>query len=268
MVDHVTGMVGGVWDTIKSTTSGLGDFTDAVTGSYQVLRGGLVDLVHTPAGLAGAVRELFNLPSVMTSATSGSFRSVYQSLFGLGSKVRKADFEYSVPAGPGQLAIAGLGQPEALGADTAARRTQARLDGAVDRLFDTLAVATWVETVADADLPGYEEVQAWRELLHTQCITLLEGASTDQAPAELPTMNWHDAILELMTAGLEDLQTRGRDQARLSSFTPGSTTNIWSLSYDLYGTADWADELMEMNPHITHPMLVPAGKPLKVVRHD
>lgn len=267
VLDRLTNVLGGAWERLRAATAGLGDYSDGITGAYQLLRDGLSTAVNTPASFAGSLRGLFELPSVLSDSSAASLRGAYESLFGYSSKVRKTDFEVSVPAAPGQLAMYGVGQPEALGVDTAARLTQARLDGAVDRLVDTLAVAAWLETVAAVDLPGYDQAQAWRATLFDHCTRLMVEASVSAAPALLPATNWHDAMQDLLTAGLADLQSRGRDQARLSTFTPRMTYNIWSLSYLLYGTAVWADELMLMNPHITHPLLVPAGKELKVVDH-
>lgn len=268
VVDRLKTVLGGTGDILRSATSGLGEYTDAIVGSYQVLRDGLVDMVHTPAKLAGSLRSLFELPSDLSASSAAGLRGAYESLFGYSSKVRKTDFEVSVPAAPGQLATYGMGQAEALGVDTTSRATQARLDGAVDRLFDNLALAAWLETIASVDLPGYDQAQQWRATLFDEGQRLLITASAGPAPEVLPTTNWHDALQELMTAGLADLQTRGRDQARLTTFTPGKTYTIWSLSFELYGTARWADELMEMNPTvIVHPLLVPAGKPLRVVKH-
>ena len=267
VVDRLASVLGGTWDRIKSATAGLGEYSDAITGSYQVLRDGLRDAVSAPASLAGSLRSLFELPTDLSDGSATTLRAAYESLFGYSSTVRKSDFEVSVPAGDGRLATYGVGQADALGVDTTARLTQARLDGAVDRLWTTFAVSAWLETIAAVDLPGYDQAQAWRATLYSECTTLLTEASEGPAPSELPETNWHDAVQTLLTTGLADLQVRGRDQARLSTYTPRMTFNIWSLSYELYGTARWADELMAMNPEIDHPMLIPAGKPLRVVDH-
>ena len=79
---------------------------------------------------------------------------------------------------------------------------------------------------------------------------------------------WHDAMLALLAAGLRDLQERSRDMARLDTWTPQAWMPVWAVSYRLYGTAAYADEILAMNPHIEHPLLVPPGKALRIARHD
>jgi len=72
----------------------------------------------------------------------------------------------------------------------------------------------------------------------------------------------------LYIAALADLQARSRDLVRLTSYTPESWQPVWFISHRLFGTADYADEILDMNPHITHPLLVPPGRPLRIMRHD
>lgn len=267
VVDRLDEMTSGVWSRIKGVTSGLGEYTDGVVGSYQVLRDGLVNLVGTPAALAGAVSDLFTLPDDLTSGAAATFRSAYQSVFGVGSSTTSADFESVVQPSPGRLAMFGQGASADLYVGTDARLQLEQLNGAADRLVNVLALAAWVEAVAADDLAGYDEVIAQRRWLYERCTEVLTAASGTSASAVMSEANWHDAVLQMLTAAQADMIARGADRARLSAYTPKVCMSIWQLSYLLYGTADWADELMTMNPHITHPLLVPAGKAVRVVQH-
>lgn len=161
----------------------------------------------------------------------------------------------------------GLGDPDALGVDTAARAQLARLNASIDGLVEASATAAWVDAVAGAELDGYEQALEMRALIHSQARRLLEGASATVAPAELPATNWHDSLQALLTAALADLQARSRDAVRLSSYTPDQWMSVWSVSHRLYGTALYAEEILRMNPHVEHPLLVPPGRALRVVRH-
>lgn len=268
VVDRLGGVMDGTWAQLKQLTSVQSEFTDALTGSYQVLRGGLGDLVASPAALAGGMRDLFALPSDLADGAASTYRSAFESIFGLGSSVRQNDFETVIPASGGNPAMLGLGVPEALGVDTSARRTLSGLNASVDRLVDTLALAVWVEAIAADELSGYDETTRQRALLYGRCTGLLMGASAGPAPTGLASTSWHDSVLALLSAGLGDLQARGRDQVRLTTYTPQVWMSIWQLSYLIYGTVRWADEIMTMNPHIEHPMLVPPGQTLRVVMHE
>lgn len=267
VIDRLGGLTEGVWAQTKGVTAGLGSFTDNAVGAFQVLRGGLLDLVKTPAGLAGGVRDLFALPDELANGSAALFQSAFQSIFGLGSRVKKNDFEVVQQPAAGKPAMYGLGSADDLDMDTGARAQLARLNGAADRLVNSLALAAWVQAVAAEDLAGHEVVLAQRRWLYESCTGLLQDASTSAAALSKPASNWHDAILSMLTEALNDLVRRGANRARLSAYVPRVCMSIWQLSYLLYGTADWADELMANNPHIQHPLLVPAGLPVRVVQH-
>ena len=74
-------------------------------------------------------------------------------------------------------------------------------------------------------------------------------------------------MIGLQTAALRDLQQRSRDLVRLTTYTPQAWVPVWQLSFELYGTASYADEILEMNPHIRNPLLVPPGRALRIVNH-
>lgn len=267
VIDRLGSLTDGVWGQIKGVTAGLSDYTDQAAGAFQVLRGGLLDLVKTPAGLAGSVRELFALPDELAEGAGALFQSAYQSVFGLGSKVQRNDFETVQQPTLTKPAMYGLGSVDDLDMDTGARAQLARLNGAADRLVNSLALAAWVQAVAADDLAGHEAVLAQRRWLYDRCTGLLQEASTSSTYLSQPAANWHDAMLAMMTACLADLMQRGANRARLSAYVPQVCMSIWQLSHLLYGTTDWADELMANNPHIQHPLLVPAGLPVRVVQH-
>ena len=81
-----------------------------------------------------------------------------------------------------------------------------------------------------------------------------------------------DAIAKVRPVGPQDHETRtyrarSRDLVRLTTFTPEAWMPVWVISYRLFGTAEYADDILAMNPHITHPLLVPPGRALRVARH-
>ncbi len=76
--------------------------------------------------------------------------------------------------------------------------------------------------------------------------------------------SWHDTIVALQAAALGDLIARSRKLTRLSSYTPPDCVPVWVISYRLFGTASYADQLLDMNPHIQHALLVPANVPMRV----
>jgi prophage DNA circulation protein len=72
----------------------------------------------------------------------------------------------------------------------------------------------------------------------------------------------------LHSAALADLVARSRGLSGLASYTPQAYEPVWSISYKLFGTAHYADEILALNPQIRHPLLCPPGQPLRIVRRD
>ncbi|MDR3370721.1 DNA circularization N-terminal domain-containing protein [Rhodoferax sp.] len=269
MVARITDSVAGVWGQIKSVTAGVTDFSNTIIGNYQALRDGLNSLVRQPRLLADSLRNLFALPSDLSAASARDFMAAFEGLFDVSSKVTQRDFEVSVmPAVGAGLVMYGTGNADVLGLSTPARAQLDALTTASDQLIESLAVASWVQAASVAELTSYDDALALRAALNAQCTRLLLRASTAAASDGLPDSAWHDAMLALLTAGLRDIQERSRDMTRLQSFTPQAWMPVWYVSYRLFGTAAYADEILAMNPHITHPLLVPPGKALRVMRHD
>lgn len=268
VVDRITDLVGGVWEQVSQVTNTVNGVSAAVLDNYESLRDGMGDLVKSPAALAGSVRGLFELPQALSSALRNDFQKAFESVFGLGAKLGNKGFEQVIPATDTTPLMYGMSNAEDLGLDTDARKRLDQLNDSVDRMVDAMALAAWLKCIAADDLSGYQDVHRQRALLFARGQDLLKRGSTAAVPRKLPTMDWHQSIQAMLSAGLRDLQVRGRDQLRLTSYTPQVTMSIWQVSYLAYGTARWADEIQLMNPHIVHPMLVPAGKPLRLVSHD
>lgn len=278
ILGNLSASLDGVWSQIKGVTAGVSDFNATLIGNYQALRSTQGELVRTPRQLASAIGDLFALPGELSTAMARDLRSAFSWGFDLRAKLDKTDFEtLVVPASAGSghagvgdvgLVLFGAGDVSMLGSASAARAQLVQLVATCDQLFETLALSAYVQAGAAVELEGYDEAMAMRQAIHGQCTRLLMAASTSAAPAGLTTTSWHGAVQALHTAALGDLQARSRDLVRLTSYTPAGWEPVWFISYKLFGTADYADEIMAMNAHIRHPLLVPPGKPLRIVRHD
>lgn len=257
------------WGKLATATQGFGDYSSQMLANYAGLRANLNDLVRTPAQLADQVATLFELPTEVSQAQARDLRAAFEWVFDLDERIRAVDFEVSIvpPVGEG-LVMFGTGT-SAVPAGTGTSRAQLdKLTTASDQLFETLATAAWVECVSRIELDNYDEALQMRSAFAAQASRLLREDSTLPASATPPASSWHDAMMALQTAALGDLQARSRDLVRLTTYTPESWQPVWYVSYRLFGTIAWADEIMAMNPHIRHPLLVPPGKALRIVRHE
>jgi prophage DNA circulation protein len=252
---------------IKLLTAGLDGIRNGIIGKYQLLRQGLSDLARTPRLLAYSINQLLQLPQDLSNAVARDLITNFGGLFKLQSKLPQTDFETPiVPPVGGGLVMFGLGdaQAQANANSSASRKELAVLNAAVVELVETLATCAFVEACAAYEMVGYDEALQLRAQLNEQCTRLLTEGSASAAPESLPAQSWHDAVVALHAAGLADLQARSSTLARLSSYTPEAWLPVWVVSYQLYGTAQYADQILAMNPHITHPLLVPPGVALRV----
>ncbi len=268
-VDRVRSSIESVWAQVAGAAANLGDYTSALIGGYQALTANLDSLVSNPALLAAGVAGLFALPTDLDDAAARGFQAAFAAVFDLSTILSDTDFEVSVmpPIGEG-LVMYGTGKADVLGLAAASRAQLDALTSTSDRLFETLATAAWVKATTAVDLSNYDDAMTMRQAVHAQATRLLTEASQAAPALVLPASSWHDAMLGLHTAALRDLQSRSRDLVRLTTFTPQGWMPVWYVSYLLFGTTDYADEILAMNPAIQHPLLVPPGQALRIVRHD
>jgi prophage DNA circulation protein len=257
------------WGVIGPVVGSVGEFSSGLIGRYQLLVNNFSALLSQPLELARSIGALFDLPADLEPARAAEFQTAFERLFRLDSAVPQNDRDVSImPPVGGGFVMFGTGDAQALAVDSPAQADRARLMVASDQFIGTLAVASYVRAATVMEITSYDDGMAMRRAVHEQCTTLLVRASEQPAPPGLPGVAWHDAVSTLHMAALKDLQARTRNLVRMTTYTPQAWQPVWWISYRLYGTATYADEILGLNPHIRHPLLVPPGVPLRVMRHD
>ncbi len=144
----------------------------------------------------------------------------------------------------------------------------------LDALVQTLALSAAARAIAALELTNVDDAFAVRAMITGVTRTMLDALSTapdaarhSGAQGRLPTAAKFDAIRSVQRAVLSDVHSRSLDLSRLTLFTPQVWTPVYVMSYNMYGSTDFVDEIMSMNPHIRHPLLCPPGQPLRLVRH-
>lgn len=151
---------------------------------------------------------------------------------------------------------------------TASRATLAAHCTTIQSLCQRLAFCALVQAASMTTYANYDMALLVRQAIQKHGRRLIYEASLEPSPAQVSgDMSVHDALMATLTAALTHLHAESLDLARLTTFTPMADDSIWSISYQLYGNTDSADEIWAMNPHITNPLLVPAGVALRVVDH-
>ncbi|MEY2840431.1 MAG: hypothetical protein RJB60_2730 [Pseudomonadota bacterium] len=178
--------------------------------------------------------------------------------------------------GPSQagvgLIMSGAGAASLQVLDAPGQLIATKCNAAFNVLIQSLALASLVEAqtaLGDAapdavDVTEAHRVRAW---LYTKTTAMLMAASSKPGSSAGTSSAWHDAMLAMLSASLAEMRSRAGGGSRIDTYTPNGWEPVWQISYRLYGTADFADEILAMNPHITNPLLVPPGRALTVVRH-
>lgn len=93
---------------------------------------------------------------------------------------------------------------------------------------------------------------------------VIDAINTEQLTASDPVF---EALADLRTAVVNDINTRAIDLSKLVKFTPQSTMPAVVLAYRLYGNASREQEIITRN-RIAHPGFVPGGRALEVLTDD
>jgi prophage DNA circulation protein len=148
------------------------------------------------------------------------------------------------------------------------------LTGALDTLVETLATCQALRAATQIPLTNIDQAFALRNAINGQMLRLASNAQASlpylavQGAASAQALPYIDALRRAHTASLADLQARSFDLARLTSYTPQTWQPAIYISWRVYGTPGYADEIMAMNPQIANPLLCAPGVALRLVRHD
>lgn len=117
------------------------------------------------------------------------------------------------------------------------------------------------EAAAEAEYDSSDEAL---EIL-TTLVDALGNLSDNTITGIEPDAETYDAIRDLISALTDHLKSVAGALPELTTYTPAEAMPALVLAYQLYGDATRADEILERNPHIVNPNLVPAGEPLEIL---
>lgn len=212
--------------------------SDNVSGFKRTLRQSRTrgfELLGKAADMVDVVRDLMALPEVAASEMG-----VAKNAIGVLFKPRLSPVKSTL--------------------NTPTRVRQKNNQNALTRMVSALAVVEWVELSSYAQFESFQAaVELRAELSNTIKQVLFEYGDVGTR-----TKN---ALWDLHTHMMRDLAKRSQSFGRVSDYQPEHTEPLIAISYRLYDSTAYASELLANNPHIEHPLLVPAGHPIKVVNH-
>lgn len=127
---------------------------------------------------------------------------------------------------------------------------------ATARLVRGVAISEAARALSLTTFESYDQAAAQRLAFADASDELLLALSDDTA---------FDALRALRAAVLADITARGADLTRLVRLTTTGAISAVALAHQLYGDALRADEIMERNPWVAHPLFIPGGVTLEVM---
>ncbi|WP_322037195.1 DNA circularization protein [Burkholderia cepacia] len=276
-----------LWDGISFVNRAFDTYNTLVR---QYITFPLNELAAIPSILGRRISDLTKIPETLTSNDAWSVFGAARNLWKVPTATRSL-MSPSTPASPSglpqaispdiaaayaltgfvpsaaQAKLAEAFVPSTSPYQTTARRAEAQALKTLEAFFNGVVTIMAVRAVAQIELENYDQALALRTDFNQQ-ITELILASAAEPVGGVGETTTHDELARLKTAVLADLQARSRDLARLTTYAPESWQPALYVSYRMFGTTRWADEIVTMNPHIRHPLLVPPGTPLRIIRHD
>lgn len=202
---------------------------DAVIGDVT---GPLADVIRAPANFAGALLGAIGRIGD-TVGEPGRALGLYEDLFTAGDEPRAVS----------------VNAPAELRAQTEAVR-------ATNDLVRRGAVTQAAREAADEDWLVADDATAARD-------TIIQGIDTLVVRERIPDDALYADLSALRAAVVRDLDERGAELPRLTTYTPAGPLPALVIAQRLYGDARRADAICARN-RIRHPGRVPGGEPLEV----
>jgi len=192
-------------------------------------------LFDNPSALADHVEDVFRLPQTIDSARARAGFDSLQTLF---------NYALNAPQSP---------------FNTPSRMAERANSESLARFIKIMAMLKACHLLQEFEFTSYREALDIRKLIHKQFKSLLLDTAKDY---EL-----HNSLQTVHADILANITESSQSYGRVSTYTPTDVQPVIYISYRLYGSTDYADEIYYNNPAIKHPLLPPAGKPLMVISH-
>jgi prophage DNA circulation protein len=193
------------------------------------------NLLGTPDALGSALSKAFVLPN---------FASSNDALAGFNAFYAHVNDGFSVSQSPVNT--------------TPSRLRETENTKALSAYVQVVMTLNACACLQDVRFESYHDALRTRQLVHAQFKKIL---------ADDHNYALHVALRQMHAAMLADLTERSQSYGRLSTYVPSDVQSLTYISYRLYGTTDYDEELWRNNPHVKHPLLVPAGQELMVIHH-
>lgn len=274
LLGRLGGGLGVIVKSLATLFAGGGDWADEASADWQALQNALGTTALDGRALARQLAGVLSTPADLPARLDGDagqqqqWQDAFEWVFNLPSKLPQTEFEtLRQPvsgAGMDGLAMYGAGRADALLVGSEARAALDRMTAALAWYLRCLGAAALVQVCAASEWGNAVAARTMRNKLHGLLLELLRAAHENSDTTDGD--DWYAACLQMHGAMLADFSERANLTQQQSTVTLQTCMPVWRLSYDLYGTPEYADEILAANPEIEHPLLVPAGVALRVAR--
>jgi prophage DNA circulation protein len=223
-------MLGAANDLVQGVINDVDSVMSAVESVVTGVTSNITQLITAPFEMGAAILGAFN---VVENALSDPIQAlnVYRRLFNAGD----------------DLAVVSTATPS--------RQQQADSIAATHRIVQQTAVASACLMASRVSYDSVDEAVSLRDELL---------AAIDEQINQQMTDSLFAAFMDMRSAMVKDLRTRGMLLPRIVSFTPGQTLPALVLAHRLYADATREAEIVARN-NIYHPGFVPGGVALEVL---
>ena len=255
---------------IRQGTDGVEDIIGLANGADGLLK----DMLLAPADLGAHFARLFDVPKNLTPEQAAYATAQLMPVSDSSTFAHAVSLPALLPARDPNLSdlLQYAVTPAYSPYITPSRQAEANACVALQTLVRQLTWVALIQTSAQMEMGNYDVTLGIRGVIHSHYeLFVRDLSSAPQANTAgvvtADSLDVYQALAQAHACALTHLQQASTSLARLTSHTPQTVDNLWAISYQLYGSPGYAEEIWAMNPHITNPLLVPAGVALRVVDH-
>ena len=248
---------------ILSGPRGVVSVLSQVNNRIHTAFGLIDDVSHTLIEFGNEVGTLLSTPDVLVLHLQNLINAVFTSATAAGIDLNRGDKQRNRAR-----AAAVMSYAQALGTfgdtldtvptGTATGQQQASNQAALVDVVESSAVIETVSALTAIPLDNTDQAGDAYNTLADLFSRLLERGTLGDAASQ--------AMRDLRAAFFEHLRSTVADLPELGRYTPPVTLPLLVLAYKLYGDSARAEDILERNPSIEHPLFVTGGVELSIAQ--
>jgi len=235
---------------------------DDLTDMNAVIGHALAVPAHYAAQIERIANEasmLLNLPGLLYNVVDATIASVVQSINTVKGRNRRGIGSLQEVVVLSSALGASSEEPAAI--DTPSRDAERNNRAQMLIAVRASALSSATMAAANSTYASADEARSMLKTIQDALANLSDNAITGVEPA----VEVFDAIRDLSAAISQYLGEIAANLADVTTYTTADTVPMVTIAYHLYGDATRFEEMLERNPQVVHPMMVPGRTTLEVL---